>query len=78
MGWGVFVWLCCDYGKFVGDLFIVVMNMIFLDFKRLVCFGIYVVCYFSEVSGDGDVFDLFGVVLWYLFMDRFEEVYFCI
>lgn len=50
--------------------------MILLDFKKLVCFGIYIVCYFSDISGESDIFDFFNIIFRYLFMDKFEEVYF--
>uniref|UniRef100_A0A096NVX3 SEFIR domain-containing protein n=1 Tax=Papio anubis TaxID=9555 RepID=A0A096NVX3_PAPAN len=76
LGRGAPVRLRCDHGKPVGDLFTAAMNMILPDFKRPACFGTYVVCYFSEVSGDGDVPDLFGAAPRYQLMDRFEEVYF--
>uniref|UniRef100_A0A2K5P419 Interleukin 17 receptor A n=1 Tax=Cercocebus atys TaxID=9531 RepID=A0A2K5P419_CERAT len=76
LGRGAPVRLRCDHGKPVGDLFTAAMNMILPDFKRPACFGTYVVCYFSEVSGDGDVPDLFGAAPRYPLMDRFEEVYF--
>ncbi|XP_011738247.2 interleukin-17 receptor A [Macaca nemestrina] len=76
LGRGAPVRLRCDHGTPVGDLFTAAMNMILPDFKRPACFGTYVVCYFSEVSGDGDVPDLFGAAPRYPLMDRFEEVYF--
>uniref|UniRef100_A0A2K6RAU9 Interleukin-17 receptor A n=1 Tax=Rhinopithecus roxellana TaxID=61622 RepID=A0A2K6RAU9_RHIRO len=76
LGRGAPVRLRCDHRKPVGDLFTAAMNMILPDFKRPACFGTYVVCYFSEVSGDGDVPDLFGAAPRYPLMDRFEEVYF--
>ncbi|PNJ08473.1 IL17RA isoform 2 [Pongo abelii] len=76
LGRGAPVRLRCDHGKPVGDLFTAAMNMILPDFKRPACFGTYVVCYFSEVSCDGDVPDLFGAAPRYPLMDRFEEVYF--
>ncbi|XP_025256470.1 interleukin-17 receptor A isoform X2 [Theropithecus gelada] len=76
LGRGAPVRLRCDHGKPVGDLFTAAMNMILPDFKRPACFGTYVVCYFSEVSGDRDVPDLFGAAPRYPLMDRFEEVYF--
>ncbi|KAL0626386.1 Interleukin-17 receptor A [Plecturocebus cupreus] len=76
LGRGAPVRLRCDHGKPAGDLFTAAMNMILPDFKRPACFGTYVVCYFGEVSGEGDVPDLFGVAPRYALMDRFEEVYF--
>ncbi|XP_063478753.1 interleukin-17 receptor A isoform X3 [Symphalangus syndactylus] len=76
LGRGAPVRLRCDHRKPVGDMFTAAMNMILPDFKRPACFGTYVVCYFSEVSCDGDVPDLFGAAPRYPLMDRFEEVYF--
>uniref|UniRef100_A0A2K6SIT3 Interleukin 17 receptor A n=1 Tax=Saimiri boliviensis boliviensis TaxID=39432 RepID=A0A2K6SIT3_SAIBB len=76
LGQGAPVQLRCDHGKPAGDLFTAAMNMILPDFKRPACFGTYVVCYFREVSGEGDVPDLFGAAPRYALMDRFEEVYF--
>ncbi|KAK2121757.1 Interleukin-17 receptor A [Saguinus oedipus] len=76
LGRGVPVRLRCDHGKPAGDLFTAAMNMILPDFKRPACFGTYVVCYFCEVSCEGDVPDLFGAAPRYALMDRFEEVYF--
>uniref|UniRef100_A0A2K5ECW5 SEFIR domain-containing protein n=1 Tax=Aotus nancymaae TaxID=37293 RepID=A0A2K5ECW5_AOTNA len=76
LGRGAPVRLRCDHGKPAGDLFTAAMNMILPDFKRPACFGTYVVCYFREVSGEGDVPDLFGAAPRYALMDRFEEMYF--
>lgn len=47
--------LRCDHGKTAVDLFTAAMNMILPYFKRPACFSIYMVCYFHEVSGEGDV-----------------------
>uniref|UniRef100_F7GM71 Interleukin-17 receptor A n=1 Tax=Callithrix jacchus TaxID=9483 RepID=F7GM71_CALJA len=76
LGRGAPVRLRCDHRKPAGDLFTAAMNMILPDFKRPACFGTYVVCYFHEVSGEGDVPDLFGAAPRYALMDKFEEVYF--
>ncbi|XP_051011221.1 interleukin-17 receptor A [Acomys russatus] len=68
--------LRCDRWKPAGDLFTAAMNMILPDFKRPACFGTYIVCYFSGISREGDVPDLFNITSRYPLMDKFEEVYF--
>lgn len=70
------VQLRCDHWKPAGDLFTAAMNMILPDFKRPACFGTYIVCYFSGISSESDVPDLFNITPRYPLMDRFEEVYF--
>ncbi|XP_052576959.1 interleukin-17 receptor A isoform X2 [Peromyscus californicus insignis] len=70
------VQLRCDHWKPAGDLFTAAMNMILPDFKRPACFGTYIVCYFSGISSESDVPDLFNITSRYPLMDRFEEVYF--
>ncbi|XP_008047158.1 interleukin-17 receptor A [Carlito syrichta] len=67
--------LRCDRWP-AGDLFTAAMNMILPDFKKPACFGTYIVCYFSGISSEGDVPDLFNITSRYALMDRFEEVYF--
>ncbi|KAL1791147.1 interleukin-17 receptor A [Sigmodon hispidus] len=68
--------LRCDRWKPAGDLFTAAMNMILPDFKRPACFGTYIVCYFSGISSESDVPDLFNITSRYPLMDKFEEVYF--
>ncbi|XP_027627613.1 interleukin-17 receptor A isoform X1 [Tupaia chinensis] len=70
------VQLRCDRWKPVGDLFTAAMNMILPDFKKPACFGSYIVCYFSGISSEADIPDLFNITSRYPLMDRFEEVYF--
>uniref|UniRef100_A0A8C0DXN1 Interleukin-17 receptor A n=1 Tax=Balaenoptera musculus TaxID=9771 RepID=A0A8C0DXN1_BALMU len=70
------VQLRCDCGKPAGDLFTAAMNMILPDFKRPACFGPYIVCYFSDVSCEADIPELFNITSCYALMDKFEEVYF--
>nr|XP_048300319.1 interleukin-17 receptor A isoform X1 [Myodes glareolus] len=77
LGWAEpAVQLRCDHWKPAGDLFTAAMNMILPDFKRPACFGTYIVCYFSGISSESDVPDLFNITSRYPLMDRFEEVYF--
>ncbi|XP_060980612.1 interleukin-17 receptor A [Dama dama] len=78
LGWedAAAVQLRCDRGQPAGDLFTAAMNMILPDFKRPACFGTYIVCYFSDISCEADVPDLFNITSRYALMDRFEEVYF--
>uniref|UniRef100_A0A3Q2I658 Interleukin-17 receptor A n=1 Tax=Equus caballus TaxID=9796 RepID=A0A3Q2I658_HORSE len=68
--------LRCDHWKPAGDLFTAAMNMILPDFKKPACFGTYIVCYFSDISGESDIPDLFNITPRYPLMDKFEEVYF--
>uniref|UniRef100_A0A2K6EGF6 Interleukin 17 receptor A n=1 Tax=Propithecus coquereli TaxID=379532 RepID=A0A2K6EGF6_PROCO len=68
--------LRCDRRKPAGDLFTAAMNVILPDFRKPACFGTYVVCYFSGISSEGDVPDLFNITSRYALMDGFEEVYF--
>ncbi|XP_012588050.1 PREDICTED: interleukin-17 receptor A [Condylura cristata] len=68
--------LRCDHGKPAGDLFTAAMNVILPDFKRPACFGTYIVCYFSDISSEGDIPDLFHITSRYPLMDKFEEIYF--
>ncbi|XP_046527068.1 interleukin-17 receptor A [Equus quagga] len=68
--------LRCDHRKPAGDLFTAAMNMILPDFKKPACFGTYIVCYFSDISGESDIPDLFNITPRYPLMDKFEEVYF--
>ncbi|XP_062956948.1 interleukin-17 receptor A [Cynocephalus volans] len=68
--------LRCDRWKPAGDLFTAAMNMILPDFKKPACFGTYIVCYFSSISTESDVPDLFNITSRYPLMDKFEEVYF--
>ncbi|KAM9073851.1 interleukin-17 receptor A isoform 7-T8 [Megaptera novaeangliae] len=70
------VQLRCDRGKPAGDLFTAAMNMILPDFKRPACFGTYIVCYFSDISCEADIPELFNITSCYALMDKFEEVYF--
>lgn len=70
------VQLRCDRRQPTGDLFTAAMNMILPDFKKPACFGTYVVCYFSDISSEQDVPDLFNITPRYPLMSRFEEVYF--
>ncbi|XP_027285110.1 interleukin-17 receptor A isoform X1 [Cricetulus griseus] len=77
LGWAEpAVQLRCDHWKPAGDLFTAAMNMILPDFKRPACFGTYIVCYFSGISSENDVPDLFNITSRYPLMDKFEEVYF--
>ncbi|NIG58833.1 interleukin-17 receptor A [Pontoporia blainvillei] len=77
LGWeDATVQLRCDRGKPAGDLFTAAMNMILPDFKRPACFGTYIVCYFSDISCEADVPELFNITSCYALMDKFEEVYF--
>ncbi|XP_053412762.1 interleukin-17 receptor A [Nycticebus coucang] len=68
--------LRCDRGQPAGDLFTAAMNMILPDFRKPACFGTYIICYFSGISSEGDIPDLFNITSRYALMDRFEEVYF--
>ncbi|XP_045410599.1 interleukin-17 receptor A isoform X2 [Lemur catta] len=70
------VQLRCDRRKPAGDLFTAAMNMILPDFRKPACFGTYIICYFSGISSEDDVPDLFNITSRYALMDRFEEVYF--
>ncbi|KAG8509142.1 Interleukin-17 receptor A [Galemys pyrenaicus] len=77
LGWEASaVQLRCDRGKPAGDLFTAAMNMILPDFKKPACFGTYIVCYFSDISSESDIPDLFHITSRYPLMDKFEEVYF--
>ncbi|XP_061062065.1 interleukin-17 receptor A isoform X2 [Eubalaena glacialis] len=77
LGWeDATVQLRCDRGKPAGDLFTAAMNMILPDFKRPACFGTYIVCYFSDISCEADIPELFNITSCYALMDKFEEVYF--
>ncbi|XP_073645291.1 interleukin-17 receptor A isoform X6 [Tursiops truncatus] len=77
LGWeDAAVQLRCDRGKPAGDLFTAAMNMILPDFKRPACFGTYIVCYFSDISCEADIPELFNITSCYALMDKFEEVYF--
>lgn len=68
--------LRCDHSKPAGDLFTAAMNMILPDFKKPACFGTYIICYFSDISSESDIPDLFNITSRYPLMDKFEEVYF--
>ncbi|KAM5298274.1 interleukin-17 receptor A [Ctenodactylus gundi] len=68
--------LRCDHQKPAGDLFTATMNMILPDFKKPACFGTYIVCYFTGISSESDIPDLFNITSRYPLMDKFEEVYF--
>ncbi|XP_040830498.1 interleukin-17 receptor A isoform X2 [Ochotona curzoniae] len=70
------VQLRCDHWKPAGDLFTAAMNVILPDFKKPACFGTYVVCYFSGISNENDIPDLFNITPRYPLMDKLEEVYF--
>ncbi|KAF6084132.1 interleukin 17 receptor A [Phyllostomus discolor] len=70
------VQLRCDHQRLAGDLFTAAMNMILPDFEKPACFGTYVICYFSDISSEDDVPDLFHITPRYPLMDKFEEVYF--
>ncbi|XP_054985367.1 interleukin-17 receptor A isoform X2 [Sorex araneus] len=70
------VQLRCDHCKPAGDLFTAAMNMILPDFKKPACFGTYIVCYFSSISSESDIPDLFNITSRYPLMDKLEEVYF--
>ncbi|KAM5310798.1 interleukin-17 receptor A isoform 2-T2 [Glossophaga mutica] len=70
------VQLRCDHQRLAGDLFTAAMNMILPDFEKPACFGTYVICYFSGISSEDDVPDLFHITPRYPLMDKFEEVYF--
>ncbi|KAM8784901.1 interleukin-17 receptor A [Rhynchonycteris naso] len=70
------VQLRCDQQKLAGDLFTAAMNMILPDFKKPACFGTYIVCYFSNISNENDIPDIFNITSRYPLMDKFEEVYF--
>lgn len=70
------VQLQCDRSKPAGDLFTAAMNMVLPDFKKPACFGTYIVCYFSGISNESDIPDLFNITSRYSLMDKFEEVYF--
>ncbi|KAF6339508.1 interleukin 17 receptor A [Rhinolophus ferrumequinum] len=70
------VQLRCDHRKPAGDLFTAAMNMILPDFKKPACFGTYIVCYFSEISSERDIPELFNITSRYPLMNKFEEVYF--
>ncbi|XP_054023983.1 interleukin-17 receptor A [Dryobates pubescens] len=65
-----------DRQKPMGDLFTPALNLILPDFKKPACFGMYIVCYFEGISGEGDIPDLFNVTSRYRLMDKFEDVYF--
>ncbi|XP_006862840.1 PREDICTED: interleukin-17 receptor A [Chrysochloris asiatica] len=68
--------LRCDRCKPAGDLFTAALNIILPDFRKPACFGTYIVCYFSGISNEGDIPDLFNITSRYPLMDKFEEVYF--
>ncbi|XP_042636379.1 interleukin-17 receptor A [Orycteropus afer afer] len=68
--------LRCDRYKPAGDLFTAAMNMILPDFKKPACFGTYIICYFSDISSEDDIPDLFNITSRYPLMDKFEEIYF--
>ncbi|XP_036913953.1 interleukin-17 receptor A [Sturnira hondurensis] len=68
--------LCCDHQRLAGDLFTAAMNMILPDFEKPACFGTYVICYFSDISSEDDIPNLFHIMPRYPLMDKFEEVYF--
>ncbi|XP_053772623.1 interleukin-17 receptor A isoform X3 [Desmodus rotundus] len=70
------VQLHCDHQRLAGDLFTAAMNMILPDFEKPACFGTYIICYFSGISSEDDVPDLFHITPRYPLMDKFEEVYF--
>lgn len=70
------VQLRCDRWKPTGDLFTAAMNMILPDFKKPACFGTYIICYFTGISSESDVPDLFNITSRYPLMDKLEEVYF--
>ncbi|XP_036994583.2 interleukin-17 receptor A isoform X2 [Artibeus jamaicensis] len=70
------VQLRCDHQRLAGDLFTAAMNMILPDFEKPACFGTYVICYFSDISSEDDIPNLFHIMPRYPLMDKFEEVYF--
>ncbi|XP_048643523.1 interleukin-17 receptor A [Marmota marmota marmota] len=77
LGWEeATVQLRCDRWKPTGDLFTASMNMILPDFKKPACFGTYIICYFTGISSESDVPDLFNITSRYPLMDKLEEVYF--
>ncbi|KAM4838837.1 interleukin-17 receptor A isoform X2 [Urocitellus parryii] len=77
LGWEeATVQLRCDRWKPSGDLFTAAMNMILPDFKKPACFGTYIICYFTGISSESDVPDLFHITSRYPLMDKLEEVYF--
>lgn len=77
LGWEeATIQLRCDNQKPAGDLFTAAMNMILPDFKKPACFGTYIICYFTGISSENDVPDLFNITSRYPLMDKFEEVYF--
>ncbi|KFO30594.1 Interleukin-17 receptor A [Fukomys damarensis] len=77
LGWEeAAIQLRCDHQKPTGDLFTAAMNMILPDFKKPACFGTYIICYFTGISSENDVPDLFNITSKYPLMDKFEEVYF--
>ncbi|VTJ60371.1 interleukin-17 receptor A isoform X1 [Marmota monax] len=77
LGWEeATVQLRCDRWKPTGDLFTAAMNMILPDFKKPACFGTYIICYFTGISSESDVPDLFNITSRYPLMDKLEEVYF--
>ncbi|XP_063087408.1 interleukin-17 receptor A isoform X2 [Cavia porcellus] len=77
LGWEeAAVQLRCDHQKPTGDLFTAAMNMILPDFKKPASFGTYVICYFTGISSEDDIPDLFNITPRYPLMDKFEEVYF--
>ncbi|XP_023579754.1 interleukin-17 receptor A [Octodon degus] len=77
LGWEeAAIQLRCDHRKPAGDLFTAAMNMILPDFKKPACFGTYIICYFTGISSENDIPDLFNITSRYPLMDKFEEVYF--
>ncbi|KAM6170883.1 interleukin-17 receptor A isoform 2-T2 [Erethizon dorsatum] len=77
LGWEeAAIQLRCDHQKPTGDLFTAAMNMILPDFKKPACFGTYIICYFTGISSENDIPDLFNITSRYPLMDKFEEVYF--
>ncbi|XP_004837667.1 interleukin-17 receptor A isoform X2 [Heterocephalus glaber] len=77
LGWEeAAIQLRCDHQQPTGDLFTAAMNMILPDFKKPACFGTYIICYFTGISSEKDVPDLFNITSQYPLMDKFEEVYF--
>ncbi|XP_069862228.1 interleukin-17 receptor A-like [Dipodomys merriami] len=75
-GAGPAMQLRCECQRPAGDLFTAAMNVILPDFKKPACFGAYIVCYFSDLSGEQDVPDPFRITSRYPLMAGFEDVYF--
>lgn len=65
-----------DLGSSVGDMLTPALALIVPDFSRSASLERYMVAYFEEVSGEGDVPSLFHTTVKYKLMKHFEELLF--